>query len=426
MSRKLKVIGVAALAVLAVSAVSPSVAQAEFTSAVEDTFLKGEQKTTNVLTTASGEVKCTTATFEGTMKGTAAGGLGFTSQTAKVHPTYSGCTAFGFAAEINTNSCEFELTAEGKVSVLNCPSTAPIKINIPIAGCNITVANQGPLSGVSYSNEGSPSSILVTETVTGITFTSSGGACGSSSSNGKFTGSALTKGFSDAGHTEQVGIEAAPARSTKLCKKEPNEVGEDLVCPAGEGYEGKIEGKLKAGKEATFKSTAGPTGEISCTEAELAGEFNMDGTSAGKGKGITQFAFHSGGGGDCTSKEVGGATPKVEVKMLNLPFDKSVITYVKEEEPRNGHLDIGDNPQLEFIIKTGEASNPRCKYVISLPVWFIFNGQNGEASTLTGPFSDWDLKEEEGNGKVICPAEVSQSGDMTFARPGGNLYVAKK
>jgi hypothetical protein len=209
MSRKLKVIGLAALAVLAVSAVSASAAHAaQFTSQAQKTFLHGVQATQNVFTTVAGEVKCNVATFEGTQEGTADGGLGFTSQEAIVHPTYSSCTAFGFPAEVNTDSCQYTLTAGGQVTILNC--TTPIKITIPIAGCNVTVGNQGPLSSVSYDNEGSGSTadILVTSAVTGIHYISSGGSCGSAGehTDGKYTGSVTVKGYSDSGHTTQVGI----------------------------------------------------------------------------------------------------------------------------------------------------------------------------------------------------------------------------
>jgi hypothetical protein len=213
MSRKLKVIGLAALAVLAVSAVSASAAHAaQFTSEVEDTFLLGNQKTQSVFTTNAGEVKCEIAKFEGTMKGTADGGLGFTSQTAKVHPTYEKCTAFGFAEVTDTHACEFEFSASGTVSIVNCPSTAPITITIPSLGCNITIANQGPLSSVTYDNEGSGStaSILVTLNVTGITYTSSSLPCGPSGTNGTLTGSMTISAFSDAPHTHQVGIAWVP------------------------------------------------------------------------------------------------------------------------------------------------------------------------------------------------------------------------
>jgi hypothetical protein len=189
---KLKVLGLAALAVLAVSAVSASGAQAsQFTSSVASTTLSGTQETTNIFTTGAGAVECEEATFSGTEAGTADGGLGFTSQTATVHPTYGSCTAFGFPAEVNTASCQYELSAGGSTNIINCAT--PIKITIPIGGCNVTVGNQSGLTSVSYANEAG-GDILVTANVKGITFTSSGGLCGSSGTTGTYTGSVLTNG----------------------------------------------------------------------------------------------------------------------------------------------------------------------------------------------------------------------------------------
>jgi len=192
MSRKLKMIGLAAIAVLAVTAVSASAASAaSFTSSAETTTLEGSQKTTNVFTTGAGEVKCAVAKFNGTQKGTKSEGLGFTSQTASVHPTYENCTAFGFSATVATNACEYVLHANGETDIVNCAT--PIKITIPVAGCNITVGNQNGLKSVSYTNEAG-GDILVTANVAGISFTSSGGLCGSSGTNGTYKGSVLTNG----------------------------------------------------------------------------------------------------------------------------------------------------------------------------------------------------------------------------------------
>jgi len=194
MSLKLKVLGLAALAVLAVSAVSASAASAaEFTSSAEVTTLSGAQKSPNIFTTGAGEVKCSEATFAGTQVGVADGGLGFTSLDATVHPTYNGCTAFGFPATVDTKACNYTLHANGEVDIVGCATGAPITITIPIGGCNVTVGNQNGLKSVTYTNEPG-GDILVTANVAGIAFTSSGGLCGASGTNGKYTGSVLTNG----------------------------------------------------------------------------------------------------------------------------------------------------------------------------------------------------------------------------------------
>jgi hypothetical protein len=200
-------IGLASLIVLAIGSMYASAAQAEptFSSEVGETYLLGSAASVQEFTTNAGEIDCAAATVEGTLLGTEA-------TTTTVHPTYGSCTAFGFVAvSIDTKACEFELVASEVVSIVNCPTTEPITITIPLAGCNIKIANQGTFNGIAYTNQGSGStaSVLVTAGLSGITYTSSGGLCGAagSSSNGTYVGSNLVEGFQDAAHTEQVGIQ---------------------------------------------------------------------------------------------------------------------------------------------------------------------------------------------------------------------------
>jgi hypothetical protein len=53
---------------------------------------------------------------------------------------------------------------------------------------------------VDYENKrtGATESVLVTSTVEGLTFTSSGGICGASGTNGTYIGSVMYKGYSSA------------------------------------------------------------------------------------------------------------------------------------------------------------------------------------------------------------------------------------
>lgn len=177
-----------------------------FTSQVEKTYLLGSPKETTAFTFNAGKVQCSGAKFEGTEEGLVSLGLGFEAETATVHPTYSSCTAFGFPAEVSTGVCEYRLYPAKTVDIINCET--PIKVNVSSLGCNITIGNQTGLSSISYANEGSGSTadITMTPSVTGITYTSSGGFCGSSGTNGTYVGAALEKGYADSGHTTQVGI----------------------------------------------------------------------------------------------------------------------------------------------------------------------------------------------------------------------------
>jgi hypothetical protein len=197
--RRFKLIGLAVVAVLALTAVSAAAASAHtFKTASSPTFLNGEQVTKNVFTVSGGTVKCTGATFtSGELTGTSL-------SSVLVHPTYSGCTAFGQEAEVNTgtstNGCNYELTAEGKVSVKCVGTGTGIVVKAKTAGCTVTVnggtENQN-LGSVTYANktDGSFTDVEVTAAVTGIKYTSSGGIWGASGTAGGYTGSVLEKGY---------------------------------------------------------------------------------------------------------------------------------------------------------------------------------------------------------------------------------------
>jgi hypothetical protein len=205
MRRYLKILGLSAMAVLVIGVVTASAASAapKFTSTGTPTTIHGVQGTTNVFTINGGEVECSTATFEGTMTGTEAASI-------TVHPTYGGCLAFGRSAEITTTGCNFVLSASGTAEI-ECEGTNKIIIHVPSGPCTVEVGPQmlGAAS-VSYTNTGTKGSttsgVTVTANVTGITYTSTGGACGTGGSNGTYTGTVLAKGWTNAAKTTQRGI----------------------------------------------------------------------------------------------------------------------------------------------------------------------------------------------------------------------------
>jgi hypothetical protein len=207
MMRNLKALGLALVAVFAMSAVAASAAQAEhkFTSESTTTYLLGEQKTKNVFTTSGGTVECTGAKFEGgPFSGTEL-------KSVTIHPTYTGCTAFGLNATVETTGCNYIIEAAGKEEMgtakVECEEGKLIRIK-PL-GCEVTVGPQTPTTPtVSFTNEstGKTADVLVTAEVGGITYTSSGFPCGPSGTNGTYTGSVTTKGYSDSAHKTQVGI----------------------------------------------------------------------------------------------------------------------------------------------------------------------------------------------------------------------------
>jgi len=180
--RKLKKLSVLAVVVFAFSAIGVANASAapSFTTSKAGAALTGTAKGSQVFTTNAGTVTCTSAATKGT---TAASG----STTQKVFVKYSGCTAFGFAS-VNISEAEyiFNAKAENKNTVT---INKAIKIEVPLAGCSQTVPAGQTVGTVSFSPANVLTTALVEESnVSGITYTSSGGLCGASGSNGTYKG----------------------------------------------------------------------------------------------------------------------------------------------------------------------------------------------------------------------------------------------
>lgn len=114
-----------------------------------------------------------------------------------------------------------------------------------------------------------------------------------------------------------------------LCEAEAEEVGGELVCPKGEEASGEIGGGLEKGATATFESTEGPTGTITCSSSTLTSDFTESGQSP-KGGGITGLTFEEGKPCTSTLKEISS----VEVTVENLPFDATMVAYEQAVPPQ--------------------------------------------------------------------------------------------
>jgi hypothetical protein len=204
MNRKLKALGLALAAVMAMAAFASSAYAAEFHSEATHTEIKGEQEETDVFTTNAGTVKCTTATYVGTTSAA-------TTSEITVTPTYSNCTAFGFVnTPIDTNNCHYTFTSNPTVPpVLHilCP-TAPITVTA--FNCWVTVGSQTVNSGIEYTNKGAGTTrdVTVDVNISGLTYTqhskSFPGCTNGTFTNGTYVGKATVKGTNTAG--TQVGV----------------------------------------------------------------------------------------------------------------------------------------------------------------------------------------------------------------------------
>ncbi|HWL49356.1 MAG TPA: hypothetical protein VNT92_05720 [Acidimicrobiia bacterium] len=192
MIRNLKALGLAVVAVFAMSALTASAAMAgttSFHSNADHTTITGEQEGTNTFSVNAGTIHCSTATFSGTSSAT-------TTQEITIAPSYSGCKITAITLEtveatVDMNGCHYLLTSSGQVHV-TCPS-APIRVTSPI--CTVTVHPQ-TVNSVDYTNTGSGTTTATTveSTASSIKYTQSaicpGG--GGEASNGVYAGSVTT------------------------------------------------------------------------------------------------------------------------------------------------------------------------------------------------------------------------------------------
>jgi hypothetical protein len=189
MFRNFKVLGLALVAVFAMSAVAASAASANFISATTPTILEANNtgQGAHVFSTESGaEVSCTTAAFAGTSEGTSVASV-------EMHPTYSGCTFLGATASVTTTGCNYVFLTAGGVQV-KCETGKTIEVNAAGA-CTLKVGAQSPGGSATYTN--SSPNIGVNANVTGITYTTSGPLCFLVSGPGAYKGKATVSGFKD-------------------------------------------------------------------------------------------------------------------------------------------------------------------------------------------------------------------------------------
>lgn len=159
MIRKLKVIGLAFVAVLAMSAVAAPASQAapEFTcSPYPCTATGSSAKGAEEFTTEAGTVKCNSHFLVEKVGG---GDLTGPSQKVTVTPTYTNCEAFGFlSATVNVEECDYVFTATEKLGPdhyvhhvdIVCPTGQSIKIT---AGtCKAEVKGQTGVTDVTTLN----------------------------------------------------------------------------------------------------------------------------------------------------------------------------------------------------------------------------------------------------------------------------------
>ncbi len=164
MIRKIKVIGLSCVAVLALGAMSASAAQAAnwtVGSAPFTTYATSAAVSNWTMGNGARVLSCG-AKFTGT-------GLVWEAKTSAltVTPEYTGCTSTGgLPTTIQMNGCTYTWTASTLTTgtqTINCPAGKEIMLLVyanetkqkeGITACEASVAAQGPLSGLGFSNQG--------------------------------------------------------------------------------------------------------------------------------------------------------------------------------------------------------------------------------------------------------------------------------
>jgi len=272
MTRKLKTFGLALLALLAMGAIAASSASAyAFTApgagAGQKTFLTGAGTTKPVLKT-SGTVECTGSFFSGSVTGSE-------QSTVTLAPTYTGCTAFGFATgHVKLNGCTYRFEAPstepsagqytGKPFQIICPAGKQIEITPTTFGvsvCTQSIPEQAPAKGhVVYSNNaelGAEMDYLANATAEGISYTGTGGACGPSGTAATYSGQATVKGYENEAHFIRYGVTVAV----------PTPPGFAFTAPGA----GPSQYSFLTGEQVSTFSLVTSGGTVTCTGVSLAG-----------------------------------------------------------------------------------------------------------------------------------------------------------
>jgi hypothetical protein len=157
MKRNLKALGLAIVAVFAMSAIVAQAAQAKFDTlktfpTQEHVFLQGEADPTEpnqVFTTVTGgfSVTCTGLSLTATVADK--------STESEGEPSYTGCSSPIGSASVRSNGCTYKFTSETNASEhavvhVICPTGKEIEIET--GGCVVFVEGGQTLTGIHYTN----------------------------------------------------------------------------------------------------------------------------------------------------------------------------------------------------------------------------------------------------------------------------------
>jgi hypothetical protein len=204
-----KILSLLTLAVVAMSAMAASPAQAAGTFAWDSGTIQltASAASTQKITTTAGSYECNEISGSASVSGTSASTLTMTNIVYKNNGS-SSCPLPSFGnATFAGNGCDFLFHAgeteagtndstEGTMDLV-CPKSAAVVITAPLGACTITIHPQSGLGPVTYlaTTAASPKDADFNLAVTNLKYTHSGFGCGSGTGgSGAFTGSITMKG----------------------------------------------------------------------------------------------------------------------------------------------------------------------------------------------------------------------------------------
>jgi hypothetical protein len=204
MNRKIKALGLALVAALAMSAVAASASQAEFHSSAAHTILSGSQVGNHVFTVGGGfgAIECETANFSGSS-------TKVTEADQTITPEYKGCfDSFERTVHVNMGGAQYTFTSpaattgNANVHVVGGPITISVTSGAGATICTVTIKEQTN-NNIVYHNLGGTNGVTVTTNTNNVKATTSGGFLNCGVSNGEHTGGTYT------GHTTMKGVNTA-------------------------------------------------------------------------------------------------------------------------------------------------------------------------------------------------------------------------
>jgi hypothetical protein len=181
--KALGLLAISAMALVAFVGTTSASAATKFTSGALGASFKTTQIEKDKFTVTGSNLECTGITYGGTTEGVvttaeerAGGATNFKATSQLLHPTFTGCTAFGFneanGTSIKVENCKYTLNINGTVSILKTDTSKDCKITITIknalAGCMVSLFPQEVTGALSYATGASGNDIVITVNTTTI------------------------------------------------------------------------------------------------------------------------------------------------------------------------------------------------------------------------------------------------------------------